>query len=81
MTRGQLCVVVVIITIIYRYRLEGAAEHGDEHVDQDDDHDATVRPIHELAHELRELVLLPQLEMVDVDQTVDGEVQGLHDLE
>ena len=64
-----------------RYLLEGAAEHCDEHVDEDDRHDAAVRAVHELADELREAVLLFQFEVCDVDEPVDGEVQRLDDLE
>ena len=65
----------------HRDVLVAVAEHGDEHVQQHDDHDGAVGAEHELADELGEVVLLLQLEVRDVDQAVDGEVEGLQDLE
>ena len=57
--------------------LVGVAEHGNEHVEQDYDGDEAVGAEHELAHELREVVLLLQLKVFDVHEAVDGKVQRL----
>lgn len=44
----------------YRNFLEGAVEHGNEHIQQDNHHDNVVHPIQNIANILNELV-------VDVD--------------
>ncbi len=64
----------------HRYGLEGAAKHCNQHVDEYNDHDSTVCAEHEFSDELCEFMLLLQLEVVYVDQTIDGEVQRLNDL-
>ena len=61
----------------HRDVLVGVAEHGNEHIQEDDNGDETVRPKHELAHELCEVVLRLQLEVFDVHEAVDGKVQSL----
>lgn len=38
--------------------LEGAAEHGDQHIDENNGHNAEICSVHQFAHKLRELVLL-----------------------
>lgn len=37
--------------------LEGAVEHGDEHIQQDDHHDDVVHPVQDVADVLNELVV------------------------
>ena len=67
---------------VYTHRdvLVGVAEHGNEHVEQDDNGDEAVGAKHELAHKLREVMLLLQLKVFDVHEAVDGKVQRLQDL-
>jgi len=61
--------------------LEGAAEHGDQHIDEDNGHDAEICSVHQFANKLRELVFLTQLKVIDVHETIDGKVERLNDFE
>lgn len=41
----------------YLYFLEGAVEHGNEHIEQDDHHDDVVDPIQNIAYVLNEFMV------------------------
>ena len=57
--------------------LVAVAEHCNEHVDEDYHHDGTVCTKHELANKLCEVMVLLQLKVLDINQSIDGKVQRL----
>ena len=59
-------------TSLYLYFLEGAVEHGDEHVQQHDHHDDVVHPEQNVAGVLDELVVDIQDHGLHLRQTEDG---------
>jgi len=71
--------------LIWRYthrdHLVGVWQHRYEHVDQNHDHDATVGAIHKFSNKLCELVTRLELELLYVEQSINGKIQGLRDLE
>jgi len=56
-------------------------QHGNKHVDEHDDHAATIRAEHEFPDELGQVMSLAYSEHFDGRQAVDGEVERLYDLE
>ena len=67
--------------VTHRDVLVGVAEHGNEHIQEDNNRDETIRPKHELAHELCEVMFRLQFKVFDVHEAVDGKVQSLQYLE
>ena len=63
----------------HRNLLEGTAQHGDEHVNEDDCHYSHVSAKHELPHKLSKNMLLFQFEFRKFHQPVNGKVQSLND--
>jgi len=59
----------------------GLCQHGNEHIDQHDDHAAAVSSKHEFSHKLCQVMTLIDSEDVDWRQPVHGKVQRLNDLE
>ena len=54
-------------------------EHSNEHVDEDDNHDSAVSAKHEFPHKLSEVMVLLDLKVFDIHQSIDGKVQSLQD--
>ena len=60
--------------------LEGAVEHGDEHVEEDDHHDDVVDAVEDVARVLDELVVGVQYDGSHLGEAEDGPEQGLEAL-
>ena len=59
----------------------GAAHHGDEHVEEDDDHDARIDAEHQQADEHGEGVFLVDLKGLQVDQAESAPEERLQRFE